>query len=159
MIESVAVSKVFETVEHKLTAINTTFVVTRDKWNQLQAGLKMQSTGEMLWLTRWRVANLTVHFHYKLDLECEAGSLKAFSTPICTDSRPATHSYNTYTPQTWNVRLDHWRPFIVCKHRFQASLTFVWYVHTTNLNWNVRLRHWRLFEHQYALIQGQPHIR
>ena len=52
MIESVVVSKVFETVEHKLTAINTTFVVARDKWNQLQARLKMQSTGEMLWLTR-----------------------------------------------------------------------------------------------------------
>ena len=31
--------------------------------------------------------------HHKLDLECEAGPLKSFLTPICTDSRPASHNF------------------------------------------------------------------
>ena len=44
---------------------------------------------------------------HKLDLQCEAGSLKAILPPICTDSGPASHSYDLYAQQTW-LRMWGW---------------------------------------------------
>ena len=48
-----------------------------------------------------------MHTHHKLGLECEAayGPMRAFVTPMCTDSRPA-HIRMTHTQHKINLECE-----------------------------------------------------